>query len=67
MARERTKAGLDAARARGRVGGRPRTLIPDQVATARQPYDRRDMTMAQIAEVLGVSRATVAAATAPTP
>lgn len=59
LARERTKAGLDAARARGRVGGRPRALSPDQAATARQLYDRREMTMTQIAEVLGVSRATV--------
>ena len=34
---ERTLAGLEAARARGRVGGRPRALDPDQAALARDP------------------------------
>lgn len=35
LIRERTKAGLDAARRQGRVGGRPRVLTPTQVAVAR--------------------------------
>jgi DNA invertase Pin-like site-specific DNA recombinase len=33
LIRERTMAGLAAARARGRVGGRPRALTPEQEAT----------------------------------
>ena len=59
LIRERTKAGLAAARQRGRQGGRPPTGSPKQVATARQSYDPRDMTVEQIGEVLGVSRTTI--------
>lgn len=56
---ERTKAGLAAARARGRKGGRPRVLTPDKIATARKLVDAREMTMAQIAAVVGCSTATL--------
>ncbi|MGK3945695.1 helix-turn-helix domain-containing protein [Streptomyces caeruleatus] len=59
MIRERTKAGLAAARQRGRQGGRQPTMSPKQVTTARQLYDQRDMTVEQIGEVLGVSRTTI--------
>lgn len=56
---ERTHAGLQAARARGRVGGRPPLLSGDKLRTARKLYEQQDMTVAQIGEVLGVSRTTV--------
>jgi DNA invertase Pin-like site-specific DNA recombinase len=56
LIRERTMAGLAAARARGRLGGRPKKLTADQDATARRLYEEGDMTVARIAEVLGVSR-----------
>lgn len=56
---ERTNAGLAAARARGRTGGRPPLLSGDKLATARKLYDQQDMTVAQIGEVLGVSRTTI--------
>ncbi len=59
LVRERTHAGLQAARARGRVGGRPSLLSGDKLRTARKLYERKDMTVAQIGEVLGVSRSTV--------
>jgi len=59
LIQERTHAGLAAARARGRKGGRPPRLTADQVRTARQLYERKDMTVAQIGQVLGVSRTTV--------
>lgn len=59
LIRDRTKAGLAAARARGRLGGRPPVLSTDQVKTARRMYDQQDMTVAQIGDVLGVSRATI--------
>src|SRR5699024_1687012 len=59
LIQERTNAGLAAARARGRTGGRPPRLSPDQVTTARKLYDQQDMTVAQIGEVLGVSRSTI--------
>lgn len=59
LVRERTHAGLQAARARGRVGGRPPLLNGDKLRTARKLYEQKDMTVAQIGEVLGVSRSTV--------
>jgi len=59
LIRERTNAGLAAARARGRTGGRPPRLTPHQVTTAKKLYDQQDMTVAQIGEVLGVSRSTI--------
>jgi DNA invertase Pin-like site-specific DNA recombinase len=57
--RERTNAGLAAARARGRTGGRRPKMTPGKLATARQLYDGRAHTVAQIAEIVGVSRATL--------
>lgn len=59
LIRERTHAGLAAARARGRKGGRPPALSPDQVKAARRMYEQNEMTVAKIGAVLGVSRATI--------
>jgi DNA invertase Pin-like site-specific DNA recombinase len=59
LIRERTNAGLAAARARGRTGGRPSSLSADQVKAARRMYGQKDMTVAQIGDVLGVSRTTI--------
>ncbi|WNB87537.1 recombinase family protein [Cellulomonas sp. ATA003] len=59
LVRERTNAGLAAARARGRTGGRPSLLSADQVRAARRMYEQNDMTVAQIGNVLGVSRTTI--------
>ncbi len=59
LIRERTQAGLAAARARGRHGGRPTVMPPDKVATARQMYESKDFTVEAIARVLGVSRASI--------
>lgn len=56
---ERTHDGLAAARARGRKGGRRPVLTPDKLATARQLYEGRQHTMQQIADIVGVSRATL--------
>lgn len=59
LVRERTQAGLAAARARGRFGGRPRAMTPDKVRLARQLYDSREHTVEAIAKTLGVSRASI--------
>ena len=59
LIRERTHAGLAAARMRGRVGGRPRSLSPDQVAMAQHLLTRPDMTTQKVADALHVSRATL--------
>jgi hypothetical protein len=57
--RDRTVAGLTAARARGRVGGRPSKLTAEQVRQARKMYDARELTVEQIGAVLGVSRTSI--------
>ena len=62
---ERTRAGLAAARARGRVGGPKLKLRPRQAELARQMYDqvaddgKAKFTVAQIAAEFGVSRPTI--------
>lgn len=55
---EKTKAGLDSARARGRVGGRKR-LDKDKVRTALKLYDSQEFTIAEIEEQVGISRPTI--------
>lgn len=56
---ERTQAGLAAARARGRKGGRPPKMTPERVLLAREMYDSRRYTVEAIAKNLGVSRPTI--------
>jgi DNA invertase Pin-like site-specific DNA recombinase len=58
---ERTQAGLAAARARGRTGGRPSVMTSKKIEVARQMYTSKEPkhTVTEIAQVLGVSRATI--------
>ncbi|MFG1687733.1 recombinase family protein [Nonomuraea sp. NPDC049269] len=62
---EGTLEGLASARARGRVGGRPRALDADGIEMARALYEmkghdgKRKYTVQQIADRLGVGRATI--------
>ncbi len=56
---ERTRAGLEAARARGRLGGRPTMMSPEKLAAARALRESGELTMEEIASLLGVSRATL--------
>lgn len=49
---ERTKAGLEAARARGRKGGRPRAMTPKKIEVAHEMYASKKHTLASIAETL---------------
>jgi DNA invertase Pin-like site-specific DNA recombinase len=62
---ERTRDGLEAARARGRTGGQKSKLGPRQVQPARAMYAeldesaRRRYTVAQIATEFGVTRPTI--------
>src|SRR5712691_5067519 len=59
LIRERTNAGLAAARARGRVGGRPRKLKTNgKVALARQMFADKSHSIPEMCVALGVSRAT---------
>lgn len=65
LIREGTREGLEAARSRGRKGGRRPKVTDAKLATARELYaktgpdGKRVHTVAEIAEVIGVSRATV--------
>lgn len=56
--RERTLAGLAAAKARGRVGGRPTKMTPDKSATA-QDMRSKNRSIRDIAMTIDVSEATV--------
>jgi len=59
LIRERTMAGLAVARARGRVGGRPLSLSPTDIAAVKGMLSRPDMTVAEVARRVGVSPATL--------
>jgi len=59
MLRERTKAGLDAARAEGRIGGRRPKLSPQQQAEIRKMVTRGDKTAADAARLFKIHPATV--------
>ena len=56
--RERTRAGLAAARARGRLSGRPSLVSAEKIAAARTMRAQKH-TMAEISTALGISRATL--------
>ncbi len=58
---ERSSAGREAARARGRVGGRPKGLTPEaeqKAKSARALWSLKNQTADQIAKSLGISRST---------
>ncbi|MGW2899789.1 recombinase family protein [Streptomyces sp. NPDC001212] len=55
---ERTRAGLDAAKAQGRTGGRP-TVITDDLLTVAKARKAKGESVTAIAKALGVSRATL--------
>jgi len=60
LIRERTHAGLAAARARGRLGGRPKKLADaKQLELAQTLYDGGQTDIATICSTLGISRATL--------
>lgn len=61
LIRERTAAGLSAARARGRQGGRPSALSrldPQQVTAARHLYQTQQMSVKGLCKMLKISPAT---------
>src|SRR5579872_6240968 len=60
--RERTNAGLQAARARGRQGGRPKAKTldtPRKILLAQSLYDDKNNTIDEICKTLHISRATL--------
>jgi DNA invertase Pin-like site-specific DNA recombinase len=59
LIRQRTLEGLDAARARGRKGGRRQKLSTPQAAEVVRMFSAREKTVAEIAELFGISRESV--------
>lgn len=59
MLKERTKAGLDAAREEGRIGGRRPKLSPQQQAEIRKMVSKGDRTAADAARLFKIHPATV--------
>lgn len=57
--RERTKAGLLAARARGRFGGRPKALNTKKASIAQALYKDKNNSITDICKTLNISRATL--------
>src|SRR3954447_7648965 len=56
--RERTNAGLQAARSRGKLGGRPKALTEKQVQMLRRMSAEPDTSIDDICKTLGISRMT---------
>lgn len=59
LIRERTMAGLRAARARGRLGGRPKDMTPEKVQMAARLMRDPDVSAKEVCQTLGVSRTTL--------
>lgn len=59
LIRERTAAGLSAARARGRTGGRKPKLSPEQIKVARAMMSDPNITVDAICQALKVSKPTL--------
>ena len=59
LIRERTKAGLEAARARGRKGGRPKSLDAQRQSMAIDLYNQRKHPVDEICRMVGISKPTL--------
>ena len=59
LIRERTMAGLQAARARGRMGGRKRSMTPEKVKMATRLMKDPAISVEEICRTLGISRTTL--------
>ena len=59
LIRERTMAGLEAARARGRKGGRKFALTKSQVRMAQAAMAKRDTSVSELSKELGIRPASL--------
>lgn len=59
LIRERTQAGLAAARARGRLGGRPKRLNTEKRSLAVKLYQDRGHSVDEICRLMGISKPTL--------
>ncbi|MEM9186161.1 MAG: helix-turn-helix domain-containing protein [Planctomycetota bacterium] len=51
-------AGLESARARGKLGGRPRVMDDKKAAMARSMHRDKDLSVKEICSTLGISKTT---------
>ncbi len=58
LIRERTRAGLEAARARGRKGGRPKAIDPKTFEIALQLYNEKNISVGDMCKRLGIVKRT---------
>jgi len=56
--KERTRAGLESARSRGKVGGRPRSLTSKEIQMLRNMAADKSLTVSDICKTLGIGRTT---------
>jgi len=56
---ERTRAGLAAARARGRQGGRPKSLDEKKRQLLYKLYDEKEHSIKELCDILGISKTTL--------
>jgi len=59
LIRERTQAGMAAARMRGRMGGRPKRLDPVKLALALRLHHEDKHTIKEICQMMGISKSTL--------
>lgn len=59
LIQERTQAGLQAARARGRKGGRPKALDTRKAALLYQLYDEKKHSIRELCDLMGISKSTL--------
>lgn len=59
LIRERTQAGLIAARVRGRLGGRPKALDAKKTELAYRLYDEKKHSIKEICQILSISKPTL--------
>ena len=62
LIRERTMAGLQSARSRGRVGGRPTVLSGEKIKEVHRLFHKKRLHSEEVARVVGISRSSVYAA-----
>lgn len=59
LIRERTLAGLAAARARGRLGGRPKSLDENKRKVVVDLYNKKELMVKEICEMMSISKPTL--------
>lgn len=59
LIQERTQAGLQAARARGRLGGRPKALTARKQQRAVELYQEKRLAVQAICKIMGISKPTL--------